>query len=107
MSQKPFATNHHNIDVTPLLTSILARDQARRTFHVENQNKMSQKPFVIVVGKITPWIVTNHNIDVSRSLRQLKGKGNVPLYMSNSLSWIPPSKRKSPPSSFMPKGSTS
>ena len=106
MTQKPFATNHHNIDVTPLLTSILAH-KARRTFHVENQNKMSQKPFVIVVRKITPWTVTNHNIDVSRSLHQLKGKGNVPLYMSNPLSWVPPSKQKSPPSSFMPKGSTS
>ena len=57
---------------------------------------MNKKPFV-----------TDHNIVGSPLLRQLLGKGPVPPSRPNPPSWdIPPSKKKSPPSPFMPKGST-
>ena len=111
--------------VVPVLILILCLPvhEARRFPDAQNENKLfgaveqgKAPPYNVPnptkTGDIIPSminrkpVVTYHNIGVSPSLRQLLGKGPVPLSAPNPPSWIPPSKKKSPPSSFMPKGST-
>ena len=109
--------------VVPVLILIMCLPvhEARRFPDAQNENKLfgavdqgKAPPYVpnpTETGDIIPSMmnqkpfVTDHNIVVSPLLRQLLGKGPVTPSTPNPPSYTP-SKKKSPPSSFMPKGST-
>ena len=124
------------IVVPVLFLTIIPAHEARTISHGQNQNMMNNCKDKLI-GTIQqrqalPYVsnpssmmrqkalfVTNHTIDVSPLLRRLLGKGVVTPSRPNSPGYIPPktshntappflgSMEKSPPSSSMPKGSTS
>ena len=124
------------IVVPVLFLTIIPAHEARTISHGQNQNMMNNckdkligaiqqrqaPPYVSNLSSMMrqkALFVTDHTIDVSPLLRRLLGKGVVTPSGPNSPGYIPPktshntappflgSMEKSPPSSSMPKGSTS
>ena len=124
------------IVVPVLFLTIIPAHEARTISHGQNQNMMNNCKDKLIgaiqQGQAPPYVpnpssmvrqkalfVTDHTIDVSFSLRRLLGQGAVTPSGPNSPGYIPPktshntappflgSMEKSPPSSSMPKGSTS
>ena len=124
------------IVVPVLFLTIIPAHEARTISHGQNQNMMNNCKDKLIGAiqqrQAPPYVsnpssmmrqkalfVTNQTIDVSPLLRRLLGKGVVTPSGPNSPGYIPPktshntappflgSMEKSPPSSSMPKGSTS
>ena len=124
------------IVVPVLFLTIIPAHEARTISHGQNQNMMNNCKDKLIGAiqqrQALPYVsnpssmmrqkalfVIDHTIDVSPLLRRLLGKGVVTPSGPNSPGYIPPktshnaappflgSMEKSPPSSSMPKGSTS